>query len=155
MSATLQLTHEPGTVTWPESHFVFVERVGSIPENAPQAWKAVQAIVAKIMAKNQISGAAAVYKPGAGIYRAGFLLAAAPVDLPEGVGYEKLNSGKYARFVLNGPYDRLPEATRRAFDIVAEKQIVLRDDFNIEHYLTDPNTTPQEQSITEILFPAV
>lgn len=155
MSATLQLTNEPETVHWPESHFVFVERVGNIAQNAQQAWKAVEAYMPEVAAKNQIIGAAALYKTEAGIYRAGFLLAAAPADLPEGVQYEKLGSGKYVRLVLTGPYDQLPEATGRAFAIMAEKKVALRDDFNIEHYVTDPRTTPQEQSITEILFPAV
>lgn len=154
MSATLQLTGEPETVTWPESHFVFVERVGNIPQNAPQAWKKMEALIPQIVAKNQMIGSAALYKPTEGIYRAGFLLAAPPVDLPEGVQYEKLSSGKYARLVLTGPYDQLPEATGRAFAIMAEKKVALRDGFNIEHYVTDPRITPQEESITEILFPA-
>ena len=153
MSVSIQPTHEPETVNWPESHFVFVELIGSIPENAQKAWKTIEPLIPQIAAKNQMTGAAAIYKPGAGIYRAGFLLAAAAVDLPEGVQYEKVKCGKYARFLLNGPYDQLPGATQKAFDIVAEKRIVLRDDFNIEHYITDPRTTPQEQSITEILFP--
>jgi effector-binding domain-containing protein len=39
------------------------------------------------------------------------------------------------------------------FTIVAEKKIPLRDSFNIENYVTDPRTTPEEQLITEIMFP--
>jgi hypothetical protein len=38
---------------------------------------------------------------------------------------------------------------------VAEKKVALRDDFNIEHYVNDPRTTPEEQLATEILFPTM
>lgn len=153
MSATINLTQEPETIDFPQAHYVFVERVGNIPANAPQAWKTVEPYAAKLAPKNQITGAAAFYKPTQGIYRAGFLLAVPPVDLPEGLTYEKVNGGKYARFTLTGPFDQLPEANTRAFGIVSEKKIALRDDFNIEHYLTDPSTTPAEQNVTAILFP--
>jgi len=153
MTATLNLTHEPEFADFPAAHYVFVERVGNIPANAPQAWKTAENFMPKILAHNQITGAAALYKPARGIYRAGFLLSAPPVDLPSGLAYEKLNGGKYARFTLTGPFDQLPEANTRAFGIVAEKKIPLRDDFNIEHYLTDPRTTPADQNITAILFP--
>lgn len=153
MNPAISLTHEPETANWPETHFVFVERVGNIPDNAQKAWKTAETLIAKIAPHNQITGAAALYKTGPGIYRAGFMLAAPPVELPDGLQYQKLSGGKYARFVLNGPYDQLPAATRRAFEIVAEKKIALRDDFNIEHYVTDPRTTPANQSVTAILFP--
>jgi DNA gyrase inhibitor GyrI len=70
------------------------------------------------------------------------------------LSYEKVSGGKYARFTLTGPFDQLPGANTRAFEIVAEKKIALRDDFNIEHYLTDPSSTPADENVTAILFPA-
>ncbi|HUB50763.1 MAG TPA: GyrI-like domain-containing protein, partial [Terracidiphilus sp.] len=88
------------------------------------------------------------------VYRAGYVLAARPASVPEGLTYEEIAGGKFVRFVLTGPYSQLGEATGKAFQIVAEKQVPLRDGFNIENYLTDPRTTPQEESITEILFPS-
>jgi predicted transcriptional regulator YdeE len=153
MPATLNLTTEPETIEFPATHYVFVERVGNIPANAPQAWKTVQKFAAELMRQNQITGAAAFYKPAQGIYRAGFMLAAPPVNLPAELTYQKVGAGKYARFTLTGPFDHLPEANTRAFGIVAEKKIPLRDGFNIEHYLTDPGSTPADQNITAILFP--
>jgi predicted transcriptional regulator YdeE len=153
MLTTLNLTNEPETVEFPATHYVFVERVGNIPANAPGAWQTVQKFAPALMAHNQITGAAAFYKPTKGIYRAGFMLAAEPADLPEGLSYEKVSGGKYVRFTLDGPFDHLPEANTRAFGIVAEKKIALRDDFNIEHYLTDPSTTPADENVTAILFP--
>ena len=89
------------------------------------------------------------------IYRAGVSLAAEPVKLPAGLEYAKFAGGKYSRFVLTGSYSNLPQASRRVFEIVAEKQIQLLDDFCIENYVTDPRTTPEEQLVTEILIPTV
>ena len=155
MPATLNLTQEPEAITFHASHYVFIERIGNIPANAPEAWKTVEPIAALLSQHNQITGAAALYKPTQGIYRAGFMLAAPPVNLPAELTYEKLNGGKYARFTLTGPFDQLPEANTRAFGVVAEKKIALRDDYNIEHYLTDPRTTPAEQNVTAILFPTI
>jgi predicted transcriptional regulator YdeE len=153
MTTALNLTHEPESVDFPAAHYVFIERIGNIPANAPQAWHAVEKFAAVLMQHNRITGAAALYKPGEGIYRAGFMLAAPPANLPDELAYEKLSGGKYARFTLTGPFDQLPEANSRAFGIVAEKKIPLRDDFNIEHYLTDPRTTPAEENVTALLFP--
>jgi predicted transcriptional regulator YdeE len=155
MTTTINLTQEPETIDFPATHYVFIERIGNIPANAPQAWKTVEPFAATLMAQNQITGAAAFYKPAKGIYRAGFMLAAPPVDLPADLAYEKMTGGKYARFTLTGPFDQLPEANSRAFGIVAEKKIPLRDDFNIEHYLTDPRATPADQNVTALLFPIV
>jgi predicted transcriptional regulator YdeE len=154
MNRTIHLTEEAETIDLPAAHYVFIERVGNIPANAPGAWQVVQKLAPTLMAHNQITGAAAFYKATKGIYRAGFLLAAPPVDLPEGLSYEQVSGGKYARFTLTGPFDQLPEANTRAFGIVAEKKIALRDDFNIEHYLTDPQTTPADENVTALLFPA-
>jgi effector-binding domain-containing protein len=153
MTATLNFVHEPVPADFPASHYVFVERVGHIPANAPQAWHTVEKFAAPLMQQNQITGAAAFYKPTQGIYRAGFMLSGVPVDLPEDLRYEKMPGGKYTRFTLTGPFDQLPEANTRAFAIVAEQRIPLRDGFNIEHYLTDPRTTPADQNVTAILIP--
>lgn len=153
MPATINLTTEPEAINFPAAHYVYVERVGIIPLNAPQAWQIVQKLVPELMAHNQITGAAALYKPSKGIYRAGFMLSAPPVNLPAELTYEKLRGGKYARFTLTGPFDHLPEANTRASAIVKEKKIALRDGFNIEQYLTDPSTTPADQNVTAILFP--
>lgn len=153
MPATLNLTHEPETVAFPATHYVFVERVGHIPDNAPGAWHTVEKFAPTLLQHNKITGAAAIYKPAKGIYRAGFMLSAPPVQLPEGLSYEKFTGGTYTRFTLTGPFDQLPEAHTRACATITEEEIALRDDFYIEHYLTDPSTTPPEQNITAILFP--
>lgn len=149
----MSLSVEPETIQFPESHYIFIERQGHIPSIAPQTWQAVGALGREIASHNRILGGAALYKTSPATYRAGFLLEAPPVNLPRELTYIKFPGGKYARFTLTGPYDQLPEATRRAFEIVSEKKIQLRDDFNIEHYLKDSMTTPAEDLVTEIMFP--
>lgn len=37
----MNLTELPESVTWPETHYVFVERIGPFPTNAPQAWQSL------------------------------------------------------------------------------------------------------------------
>jgi predicted transcriptional regulator YdeE len=153
MTATVNLSHEPETVAFPETHYVFIERRGDIPAIAQQTWQTVGALGGEIANHNRILSAAALYKTNPGVYRAGFMLAAPPTHLPDGLTYEKLPGGNYTRFTLAGPYDQLPEATRRAFEIVHEKKIALGNGFNIERYLKDSMTTPADQLVTEILFP--
>ena len=39
MPATLNLTHEPETIDFPATQYVFIERIGNIPSNAPKPGK--------------------------------------------------------------------------------------------------------------------
>jgi TetR/AcrR family transcriptional regulator, transcriptional repressor for nem operon len=151
--STLKLTEVPEVITWLETHYVFIEKVGPFQSTAPQAWQQMHQLVAKVSEQNKITGYMSLYKVGPQIYRAGVALAAAPRDLPAGLAYEKFPGGKYRRFVLTGPYSSLPEARGRVFQIVAGTKLPVRDDFGIENYVTDPRTTPEHQLITEILVP--
>jgi effector-binding domain-containing protein len=152
----MNLTEEPQIVNWPETHYVFVEKIGPFMDNAPQAWQTAHGFAPALSEHNQITGYISLYKMGPpNVYRAGFSLAALPEELPEGLRYEKFAGGKYSRFVLTGPYSQLPEASGRVWGIVAEKKIPVRDDFAIENYLNDPRQTPEEQLLTEILVPTV
>ena len=87
------------------------------------------------------------------LYRAGVGLAAEPQNLPAGLQYAKFPGGKYARFTLTGPYNNLPEASGRVFDMIKDQKLPVRDDFNIENYVNDPRTTPASDLITQILIP--
>jgi TetR/AcrR family transcriptional regulator, transcriptional repressor for nem operon len=151
--STLRLTEVPEVVTWPETHYVFIEKIGPFQNTAPQAWQQMHQLVAKVSEQNKITGYMSLYKIEPQIYRAGVALAAAPQDLPAGLAYEKFPGGKYSRFVLTGPFSHLPEACGRVFQIVAETKLQTRDDFGIENYVSDPRTTPEEQLITQILVP--
>jgi effector-binding domain-containing protein len=151
----MNLTQEPEIVTWPQTHYVFIEKVGPFQNTAPQAWQTVHKLVPKISEHNKITGYTSLYQVASKIYRAGVSLAAPPKQLPEGLEYAQFKGGKYSRFVLTGSYSNLPQASGRVFEIVAEKKIQLRDDYCIENYVNDPRTTPEEKLITEILVPTV
>lgn len=153
--APMKLTPEPEIVNWPETHYVFVEKVGPFQDTAPKAWNEVHPLAAGISGYNKITGYMSLYKAEAKIYRAGFALAAEPKNLPAALKYEKFKGGKYSRFTLTGSYVNLPQASGRVFEIVAEKKIQMRDDFCIENYANDPRTTPEDQLITQILIPTV
>jgi effector-binding domain-containing protein len=151
----MNLTEMPELVNWPETHYVFVEKIGPFMQTAPAAWTTAHALVPALTQHNQIAGYMSLYKMGPSLYRAGFSLAAAPQELPEALQYELFPGGKYSRFVLTGPYSNLGRASGRVWDIVSETGIALRDDFAIEHYLNDPSVTPAEQLRTEILVPTL
>jgi effector-binding domain-containing protein len=135
-------------------HYLYIESTGNLPAIAEGTWQAVEKFAGKIAQSGHIAGACALYKCGPDVYRAGYILSDRPSSVPEGLTYEEVPGGKYVRFLLTGSYSQLPEATSRAFQLVAEKEVPLREGFNIENYVTDPRSTPQEESITEILFPA-
>jgi GyrI-like small molecule binding domain len=156
MTATtdVNLTETADTTQWPEMHYLFVERVGRIPDNAPVAWTELHRLVPEIVAHNQITGYMSLYRMDENVYRAGVSVAAKPDRLPDGVRYEQYAGGTFYRFVLTGPFRHLPEATGLALARVRDQKLRLRADFNIEHYVTDPRVTPEDKMITEILFPA-
>jgi len=149
----MKLTENPEIVIWPETHYVFIEKVGPFMQSAPEAWNSAHPLATTVAEHNKITGYLSLYKRGPKIYRAGFSLADAPKNLPEGLAYEKFGGGKYSRFVLTGPFSQLPAASGRVFEIVEEQGIRMCEDFCIENYVTDPRTTPEDQTITEILVP--
>lgn len=151
----MDLNEHPELITWPAMHYVFVERVGPFMENAGKAWQEANLLWPALAENNKVTGYMALYKMGPKIYRAGFSIEAPPVKLPPGLKYEKYRGGKYVRFELTGPYDQLPQASGRAWAIVAEKKIEVRDDFAIENYVNDPRVTPPEQLVTQIMIPTV
>ncbi|HEX8711261.1 MAG TPA: GyrI-like domain-containing protein [Terracidiphilus sp.] len=156
MSTAIQsykLSQEPETIDLPATHYVYVEKTGPFQQNAPQAWQEAHKLIPAVAEHNTITGYMSLYKVGPQIYRAGVALATPPVNLPAGLRYEKISGGKYGRFVLTGSYSNLPKACGRVRDIVVEKRIPLRDDWNIENYINDPRETPEDKLTTEILFP--
>jgi DNA gyrase inhibitor GyrI len=153
MEDAMNLTESPEILAWPETDYVFVEKIGPFQFTAPQAWENAHALSEALSKKNKITAYISLYKVQPQVYRAGFALGVPPVSLPEGLSYEKFRGGKYSRFVLTGPYSDLPKASGRVFEIVAEKGIRQRDDYCIEYYVNDPRTNPEEKLITEILIP--
>jgi effector-binding domain-containing protein len=151
--ATMKLTTTPDTVLRPAAHYIFVEKIGPFQINAPEAWKELHTHLPEIAQHETITGYFSLYCADRQIYRAGVSLAAKPSSVPALLAYEEIQGGKYARFTLTGPYPQLAEATGRVFKIIEEIQLPLRADYNIENYVNDPRTTPEDELITEILFP--
>jgi effector-binding domain-containing protein len=149
----MKLTEQIEYVHWPETHYVFVEKTGSIPKNAPLTWQEFIQVVPQLKASAAVTGFLSLYNMNEQVYRAGASVADRPVNIPGNLRYQHFRGGKYARFVLTGPYCDLPAANTRVCQIVSEKKLKLRDDYNIEHYLNDPQNTPEEKLVTEILFP--
>ena len=92
----MNLTEQPEIVAWPATHYVFIEKVGPFMQTAPAAWTEAHPLVAEILQNNQISAYLTLFKREPQIYRAGFALAAAPVQPPEGLVYELFPGGKTA-----------------------------------------------------------
>ncbi|HEY1801170.1 MAG TPA: GyrI-like domain-containing protein [Terriglobales bacterium] len=151
----MKLTQEPEIVTWPEMHYVFVEKVGPFMTSAPEAWQQLHKVTDAIAEHNKITGHTSLYKVEPKIYRAGVSVAEEPKNLPAGVVATRFKGGKYSQFLLTGRFADLPDASRRVFEIVAEKKIQLRDDFCIENYVTDPRATPEDQNVIQIAVPTV
>src|SRR5258708_28641961 len=149
----LQLTQQREIVTWPETYYIYVEKIGPFQDTAPRAWQEVHKLIPAISEHNRITGYTSLYKVGPKIYRAGVSLEAEPQNLPAGLQYTKFKGGRYSRFVLTGPYSNLPEASGRVFQMVSDQKIQTRDDFNIENYVNDPRTTPEAELVTQILIP--
>ena len=149
----MNLTEVPEMIEWPETHYVFIEKIGPFAQNAGPAWQAAHKLAPALRQSNKITKYMSLYKRGSMTYRAGFAIESEPSNLPEGLSYEKFPGGKYDRFVLTGSFSDLPAASARVFDLIAEGGIEMRDDFCIENYETDPSSTPADQNVTEILIP--
>ena len=149
----MNLSQDPEEIRWAPTHYVFVEKVGPFQNTAGQAWQSAHGVLPEVLKNNQITGYMSLYKVGPKVYRAGFAIGAPPVDLPEGLSYEMFEGGTYTRFRLTGPYTELPAASGRVWEMAAEQNLKLRDDFAIENYLNDPRVTPADQLVTEILVP--
>ena len=73
--------------------------------------------------------------------------------LADGLQHRAIKPGKYARFLLTGPYSQIWPAFDRMFKTLADKNVELRPEFCIENYLNDPRYTPEEKLQTELLIP--
>jgi DNA gyrase inhibitor GyrI len=140
-------------VSWPETHYVYVEKVGPFMQTAQQAWQEVHTFAAALSAHNQITGAFSMYKMDPPTYRAGFRIAAPAVELPAGLTYLKTEGGRFARYVVKGSYAQLPVETGKAWEEFGKSGLQPRSAMAIENYANDPKSTPEDQLITEILMP--
>ena len=157
----VNLTTEIETVTRPVTHYVFLEKRGPFGEVAPPLWNQLGPLLPRLD-QHQIReylGISGIDKsrPGedAMIYQAGVALDREPGDLPAELQRRSIGSGRYARFLLTGPYTHIWPAFDRIFKTLADANVDLRPEFCIENYLNDPRETPEAQLKTELLVPIV
>jgi len=150
----MNLTETPDSVTWPDTIYCFVEKIGPFQDTARAAWEELMQAVPTFPDKSKLTHRFfARYKVERSIYRAGVALTAPLAKLPPGLRCETFKGGKYARFVLTGSYSNLGAASGRVFERVKELALKRRDDFCVESYVNDPKTTPESELVTEILIP--
>jgi hypothetical protein len=65
----MKLNEVPEIVTWPETHYAFIEKIGPFQETAPQAWQTMHQLIPTISEHNKITGYMSLYKVEAKMYR--------------------------------------------------------------------------------------
>jgi AraC family transcriptional regulator len=157
----MNLTENFEIVTRPTIHYVYLEKHGPFAQVAPMAWTELFPTMASQVDQKRITGVLGLSRVDptkAGddglIYQAGVALSEPPSASLKGLQYRKVEGGKYARFLLTGPYSQIGRAFDQIFKKLAEKQVKLREEYCIENYLNDPKVTPEDQLQTELLIPA-
>lgn len=159
LEVTVNLTAEFESVVRPLTHYVFLEKRGPFAEVAPPLWNDLARIIQQLDQRQvrEYLGVSGMDKSKSGedamIYQAGVSLAQLPGDLPARLQQRSIRSGKYARFLLTGPYTQIWPAFDLIFKTLAEAKATLRPEFCIENYLNDPRETPEADLKTELLVP--
>jgi AraC family transcriptional regulator len=155
----MNLTSQFETITRPLTHYVFIEKRGPFAEVAPPLWNELMPLLQQLdrTTVREFLGVSGVdrSRPGedAMIYQAGVALAHEPKEQPAGMQHRAIPAGKYARYVLTGPYAHIWPAFNQIFKDLGEKRVELRPEFCIENYVNDPRVTPEDQLKTELLVP--
>ena len=160
MNMTLNLSTKHEVVSRPAFHYVYLQKTGPFAEVAPPTWEEFSRLLSNQIPQDQIRavlGLSGIDRDkkgeGAMIYQAGFGVAAKPTSIPKGLEYKEIEAGKYARFLLTGPYSHISPAFSQVFRALSENSVPLREDYCVENYLNDPRNTPEDQLQTEILIP--
>jgi len=86
-------------------------------------------------------------------YQAGVPVAEEPKGpLPEGLAVGKSPEGRALKFIHRGSYDAMDSTYEAITNHLDEKRLEARDLF-LEHYLTDPLTTPEDNLVIEVYVP--
>jgi AraC family transcriptional regulator len=144
------------------THYVYLEKQGPFAEVAPGTWNDMFPLVFSQFDRSQLVeflGLSTIDKTKVGeealIYQAGVTLKSAPSKLSKGLQYKPIKGGKYARFLLTGPYSHVWIAFNQIFKTLAAADVRLRQEYCIENYLNDPQVTPEDKLLTELLVPTV
>jgi DNA gyrase inhibitor GyrI len=159
-ASAVNLTARPEIITSKPAFLVYLEKIGPFLKTAPVAWKEFWSIGGGRLDPSQIAAMAGLSRidhnktgDDAFIYQAGVTLKSKPAQIPPGLQSRELESDKYALFLLTGSYAQLPAAYPKAFSILKDAGLEIRDDFCVERYLNTPQDTPEDRLETEILIP--
>jgi len=157
----MNLTEKLEIITRPTTHYVFLEKHGPFAEVAPPTWGEMFPLLASQVDQKRITeflGLSGFDRRKRGedamVYQAGVAVSEPPSSQLKGLQYRKIEGGKYARFLLIGPYAHIWPAFDQIFKKLAERKVELREEYCIENYLNDPKVTPEDQLQTELLIPA-
>ncbi len=151
----MNLSAKADIITFPVTHYVYIEKEGAFHLTAMAAWAELHALIPKLADNAKIKGYMSLYKVAPLTYCAGVSVEAMPQKLPTGLKYMKFPGGKYSRFKFTGPYTGLPAASGKVFETIVKDQIQVRDDYFIESYVSDPKVLPASKAMTEILVPTM
>jgi len=156
----VDLSRQPEIVNGPTSTFVYLEAKGDFMKIAHPLWQQLHDVahgklekdkMARMMGLSLMEAGAGV--PG-GTYQAGFEYRGEPTKaLPLGMKVRHLDGGRYARFLMRGPYAHLAVAYPLAMQRVAEAGLKMRHAFFMEAYLNTPEDTEESELLTEIFIP--
>ncbi len=86
-------------------------------------------------------------------YQAGVPVAEEPkAPLPDGMFVGKSPDGRALKFIHRGSYDAMDSTYEAITNHLDEKRLEARDLF-VEHYVTDPLTTPEDNLVIEVYVP--
>lgn len=160
MTEPVNLTPTPQVIDFPDTPFVYLEKIGPFMKTAPQAWPEFANLARDTVDKKLVAHMAGLSyidhnKVGddAFVYQAGYMVKDKPDHFPPELKYREIPGGKYARFVLTGPYAQLPHAYPAAFEYLAAAKLEPRDAFCMERYLNTPDMVAEKDLKTEILLP--
>ncbi len=157
---TFEMNLEPEIINRNETIvYATHERGGDFKEVAPLAWEKFLQVMPKI--KDNIEQSEFM---GIGFmdvedtkkvcdYKAALSMPSNPNFEIEGLKKQVLPASKYAKFLLKGSYDNIWIAFDKAFEIIGQKGLELADLPCLENYLNNPEITPVEDLLTEILVP--
>lgn len=156
----MNLTEKIDIINRSTTHYVYLEKHGVASEVAVPAWLEMFPLLEGKFPQTEIKeflGWTLPDKKSKGefemFYGAGVAVAGEPKSIPKGMEYRKIPAGKYARFVLTGPYSGVWIAFEKVFRILSDNKVKLREGACIENYLNDPNVTPEKDLLTELLVP--
>ncbi len=157
---SINLSEKPEIVVWPETNYLGVEKVGSFHQTAPACWKELHMIHLSKLRQHDSSllnnQSFSLFHAKKEIYVAcAGCKAVVPSEyLVEGKESSLFEGGKYARFEYIGPFSGFGQAWGRVGELIKENEFAIREDaFYIEHYASDPLTTPKHELSTYLLVP--